>query len=125
MAFSLRDSWVWDFWIADDGDTFHMYYLHAPKSLGDPALRHRNARIGHATSQDLITWEPHGVVLQPDDPEAFDATSTWTGSVVQGPDGIWRMFYTARAFMTPTTSRPSVLQRPRTFTPGPSNPPSC
>ena len=98
MAFSLKDSWVWDFWIADDGATFHMYYLHAPKSLGDPALRHRNARIGHATSQDLVTWEPQGMVLQPDDPEAFDATSTWTGSVVQGPDGLWRMFYTGARF---------------------------
>ncbi|PVZ55175.1 glycoside hydrolase family 68 protein [Arthrobacter sp. H-02-3] len=98
MVFSLKDSWVWDFWLADDGSTFHMYFLHAPKSLGDPALRHRNARIGHATSQDLINWVPLGVVLQPDNPGAFDATSTWTGSVLQGPDGIWRMFYTGARF---------------------------
>ena len=98
MVFSLKDSWVWDFWLADDGFTFHMYYLHAPKSLGDPELRHRNARIGHATSQDLSNWVPHGVVLQPDDPDAFDATSTWTGSVLKGPDGIWRMFYTGARF---------------------------
>lgn len=98
MVFSLKDSWVWDFWLADDGATFHMYYLHAPKSLGSPALRHRNARIGHATSQDLSSWVSHGVVLQPDDPDAFDATSTWTGSVLQGPDGIWRMFYTGARF---------------------------
>jgi beta-fructofuranosidase len=98
LVFSLEDSWVWDFWLADDGSTFHMYYLHAPKDLGDPALRHRNARIGHATSQDLRNWTPHGVILQPDDPDAFDATSTWTGSVVQGPDGLWRMFYTGARF---------------------------
>lgn len=98
MVFSLKDSWVWDFWLADDGSTFHMYYLHAPKSLGDPALRHRNARIGHATSQDLTTWTSHGVVLQPDSPDAFDATATWTGSVLKGPDGIWRMFYTGARF---------------------------
>ncbi len=98
MVFSLKDSWVWDFWLADDGFTFHMYYLHAPKSLGDPELRHRNARIGHATSQDLSNWVPHGLVLQPDDPTAFDATSTWTGSVLKGPDGIWRMFYTGARF---------------------------
>ena len=98
MVFSLKDSWVWDFWLADDGSTFHMYYLHAPKSLGDPALRHRNARIGHATSQDLTNWVSHGVVLQPDSPDAFDATATWTGSIVKGPDGIWRMFYTGARF---------------------------
>ncbi|MBT2550813.1 glycoside hydrolase family 68 protein [Arthrobacter sp. ISL-65] len=98
MVFRLKDSWVWDFWLADDGASYHMYYLHAPKSLGDPELRHSNARIGHATSTDLRTWEPQGVVLEPDDPDAFDATSTWTGSVVQGQDGTWRMFYTGARF---------------------------
>jgi len=98
VVFRLKDSWVWDFWLADDGTAFHMYFLHAPKSLGDPELRHRNARIGHATSQDLSTWVSHGVVLQPDDPDAFDGTSTWTGSVLKGPDGIWRMFYTGARF---------------------------
>lgn len=98
MVFKLKDSWVWDFWLADDGSTFHMYFLHAPKSLGNPELRHRNARIGHATSTDLITWKSHGVVLQPGDSEAFDATSTWTGSVLQGPDGLWHMFYTGSRF---------------------------
>jgi len=98
VAFSLQDSWVWDFWLADDGTSYHLYYLHAPKSLGDPELRHRNARIGHATSPDLVAWVSHGVVLQPDDPDAFDASSTWTGSVLQGPDGVWRMFYTGARF---------------------------
>jgi beta-fructofuranosidase len=98
MTFSLEDHWVWDFWLADDGDLFHLYYLHAPKSLGDQHLRHRNAQIGHATSRDLISWSDLGVVLQPGGPGEFDETATWTGSVVQGPDGIWRMFYTGSHF---------------------------
>jgi beta-fructofuranosidase len=117
MVFSLKDSWVWDFWLADDGTTVHMYYLHAPKSLGDPALRHRNARIGHATSQDLTIWVPHGVVLQPDNPAAFDATSTWTGSVLQGPDGLWRMFYTgARFYETHNVEAIGVATSPDLYT---------
>lgn len=37
------------------------------------------------------------MVLQPDDPEAFDATST-DGRCPQGPDGLWRMFYTGARF---------------------------
>ena len=32
---ALPDSWVWDFWTADDGELFHLFYLHAPKSLGN------------------------------------------------------------------------------------------
>ncbi|MFE9294933.1 glycoside hydrolase family protein [Streptomyces niveus] len=99
MTFRLDHAWVWDFWFADDGDTFHLFYLHAPKSLGDPELRHRNARIGHATSADLVDWQDHGPVFGPGQPGAFDETATWTGSVVRGPDGIWRMFYTGARFL--------------------------
>lgn len=101
MTFSLDTHWVWDFWIADDGDRFHLYYLHAPKSLGDEALRHRNARIGHAVGTDLCNWEDLGEVLGPGEPGAFDETATWTGSVVRGTDGVWRLFYTGSHFLAP------------------------
>jgi beta-fructofuranosidase len=100
MAFSLDHSWVWDFWLADDGALFHLYYLHAPRRLVDPELRHRNARIGHATSRDLVSWDDHGPVLMPGVPGAFDQSATWTGSVVRGPDGLWRMFYTGAHFLS-------------------------
>lgn len=101
MSFTLADHWVWDFWHADDGDTHHLFYLHAPKSLGDPDLRHRNARVGHATSTDLTTWEDHGLVLEPGEPGSFDGSATWTGSVVRGDDGVWNMFYTGSRFLSP------------------------
>ena len=45
----LDDFWVWDSWVADDGDAYHLYFLQAPRSLGDPALRHVHATVGHAT----------------------------------------------------------------------------
>jgi beta-fructofuranosidase len=98
VTFALDDSWVWDFWLADDGQFFHLYYLHAPKTLPDQVLRHRNAAIGHATSRDLVSWTDHGPVLTSGAPGAFDATATWTGSVVRGDDGLWRMFYTGARF---------------------------
>ncbi len=99
MTFARDDHWVWDFWLADDGDLFHLYYLHAPRSLGDPDLRHRNARIGHATSTDLREWDDLGQVLAPGEPGSFDASATWTGSVVKADDGTWRMFYTGARFL--------------------------
>jgi beta-fructofuranosidase len=98
MTFSLDTHWVWDFWLADDGELFHMYYLHAPKSLGDQNLRHRNAQVGHATSGDLANWTDLGPILGPGSPGDFDETATWTGSVLRGPDGVWRMFYTGSRF---------------------------
>lgn len=104
MAFNRPDHWVWDFWLADDGEHFHLYYLHAPKSLGNPDLRHRNARIGHATSTDLINWTDHGRIFDAGPAGSFDGSATWTGSVVRGSDGLWRMYYTGSRFLSPDSN---------------------
>lgn len=104
MTFTLDTHWVWDFWLADDGHQFHLYYLHAPRSLGEQTLRHRNAVVGHATSTDLSSWADRGPVLEPGAAGAFDETATWTGSVVQGPDARWHMFYTGSRFLSPDST---------------------
>ena len=104
MGFNLSDHWVWDFWLADDGERHHLYYLHAPKSLGNPDLRHRNARIGHATSTDLTNWTDHGRIFDAGLPGTFDGSATWTGSVVRDPQGLWRMFYTGSRFFSPDSN---------------------
>jgi len=104
MSFTLPDHWVWDFWLADDGEQFHLYYLFAPRSLGDESLRHRNARIGRATSRDLVSWVDHGEVLAPGAAGSLDETATWTGSVVRASDGEWRMFYTGSRFLAPDST---------------------
>lgn len=92
---ALQDYWLWDSWIADDGEVYHLFVLQAPKSLGGPHLRHTAARIGHATSTDLVNWTYHGVALGPGEPGTWDDLALWTGCTVQGDDGLWRMFYTA------------------------------
>ncbi len=89
----LDDSWVWDSWVADDGDLYHLFFLQAPRSLGDMLLRHVNARVGHATSRDIVTWEYHGVCFEPSD-EGFDSLAIWTGSVLRAQDRWW-LFYSA------------------------------
>ena len=93
MTFRLPDAWIWDFWFAKDGTTYHLFYLRADRSLGDPALRHANAVICHAASQDLVHWQDIGVCLRPARPPAWDDGPTWTGSIVRR-DGVWHMFYT-------------------------------
>jgi beta-fructofuranosidase len=89
----LRDEWVWDSWVADDGERYHLYFLKAPRSLVDPARRHTAATIGHATSADLRTWEYHGEALAPV-ASGWDDLALWTGSIARATDGIWRMYYT-------------------------------
>ena len=98
-----EDRWIWDFWHAEDNGVHHLYYLQAPKSLGDPERRHRNATVGHATSTDLRHWTEHGTVLAPGGAGRPDGTATWTGSVVKADDGVWWMFYTGSTFLAQQT----------------------
>jgi beta-fructofuranosidase len=93
MALALPDRWVWDFWLARDGEDHHVFYLQAPKSLGDPELRHWNVSIGHAVSRDLRSWTVLPDALQPGPAGAWDDTSTWTGCTLSH-GGRWYLFYT-------------------------------
>ncbi|MEN9752080.1 MAG: hypothetical protein RLZZ600_1127 [Actinomycetota bacterium] len=93
MTISREQDWLWDSWYAQTADGYHAFHLSAPKSLGNPDLRHVNARVGHSFSRDLITWDSLPDALLPSPREAFDDLATWTGSVIEH-DGVWHMFYT-------------------------------
>lgn len=90
----LPDDWLWDSWIVDSGDEFHLFFLKAPRSLVDPGLRHEAATIGRATSTDLTNWTYHGDAMLPA-ASGWDDLALWTGSVARGDDGVWRLYYTA------------------------------
>jgi beta-fructofuranosidase len=90
----LDDRWVWDFWLARDGDDHHLFFLQADRALVDENRRHVAASIGHAVSSDLTTWEILPDALHPGAPGAWDDLATWTGSVVRH-DGSWHLFYSA------------------------------
>ncbi len=93
MSLRLPDKWLWDFWLTRDGPDYHVFYLQAPRSLGDPDLRHWNVSIGHAVSQNLHDWQVLSDALHPSLEETWDDYTTWTGSVVQH-EGLWYLFYT-------------------------------
>lgn len=84
---------MWDFWFAREGPVHHVFFLQAPRSLGDPELRHWNVTIGHAVSEDLRHWTVLPDALAPSPGEAWDDCTTWTGSVI-AVDHVWWMFYT-------------------------------
>ena len=91
----LKDHWVWDCWLFDDGDDFHIFFLRASRALQDPDRRHFRASVGHAKSKDLKNWELLPDALFASDAPAWDEVATWTGSVVKNDsDGLYYMFYT-------------------------------
>lgn len=94
MVFALKDHFVWDSWYVHDGIRWHGYFLKAPRSIGDPELRHFNVSYGHAVSDDLTNWMYLGETFKPSESPAWDDYTTWTGSTVRGADGLWHLYYT-------------------------------
>jgi beta-fructofuranosidase len=94
VTLRLADHWVWDSWLAEDGPDYHLFFLRASRALHEPFRRHRRASIGHAVSTDLRSWQLLPDALVHADAPAWDDLATWTGSVVRGPDRVWRLFYT-------------------------------
>ncbi len=91
----LKDHWVWDCWLFDDGDDFHIFFLRASRALRDPDLRHFRASVGHAKSKDLKNWETLPDAIIASDAPSWDEVATWTGSVIKNhSDGLYYMFYT-------------------------------
>ncbi|WP_166790432.1 glycosyl hydrolase family 32 [Cryobacterium tagatosivorans] len=85
--------WIWDSWYIEHAGSWHAFYLKAPTALGDPDLRHANARIGHSVSSDLAEWTALPDALGPGADGDFDDLAVWTGSIVRHA-GVWHLFYT-------------------------------
>lgn len=105
--FNLPEAYVWDFWTVDDGQRYHLFFLYASRALHDPEARHYRASVGHAVSEDLVTWERVTDALVRSDGPAFDDLAIWTGSIVRDPAGTWFMFYTG-ATLTPAGNVQSI-----------------
>ena len=89
----LVDQWVWDFWFVQRSRERHVFYLQAPRSLGDPSLRHNHATIGHAVSNGRNSWRVLPDAVHPGPAGSWDDLATWTGSAI-GHEGRWYMLYT-------------------------------
>jgi beta-fructofuranosidase len=95
MVLKYQDRYVWDHWMYDDGEDFHIFYLQAPRLTKNASERHLNASIGHATSKDLKNWNEIGTALQKSQPGSWDDVATWTGSVIRNPKtDEYFLFYT-------------------------------
>lgn len=98
--FAPSDRYVWDFWLCEAPDGYHLFFLQAPRHLA-ATERHDHATIGHAVSPDLVRWTDLGTALTPGDVGAWDDLALWTGSVVRRGSQYY-LFYTGRDRLTRT-----------------------
>ena len=89
----LDETWVWDHWIADTGSAYHLFFLQAPRALGDQIERHWYATVGHAVSTDLRDWQLLPDALGPGPAGSWEDMAVWTGSVIEHA-GTWYWLYT-------------------------------
>ena len=95
MSLRYDDRYVWDHWMFDTGELFHLFHLQAPRISPNASERHFTASIGHATSTDLKNWKEVGTILHKSEPGKWDDVATWTGSVIQDPKSKkYFLFYT-------------------------------
>ncbi len=96
MPYLPTEHLLWDFWFAppEAGEPVHLFYLRVPATIPDPEDRHWQAEVGHATSDDLVTWKDRGIALSPAPGPAWDDKAIWTGSIIRH-EGVWYWFYTA------------------------------
>ena len=90
----FSDKWLWDFWLAQDGADYHLFYLQAPKALKDPEQRHWNVSIGHSVSKDLYNWKHLPDAIHPGGKNCLHEYTTWTGSIIRH-NQLWYFFYTS------------------------------
>jgi len=109
---------VWDTWFLQDGDTTHVFHLqvkrpnknvdvnfHEQKErivnyVDDTDRDTFDATIGHATSENLLTWTEQPAALFKTDSEkvggvnnAYDNGDLFTGCAVKH-EGVYHLFYT-------------------------------
>jgi hypothetical protein len=96
-TFQPEGMWIWDNWFVQEGARWHAFYLELPKAVGIERRWTGNdfyKHVGHAISEDLVTWHDAG-------PALVALSGTWndrhiaTGSII-GHDGRWWMLFTGR-----------------------------
>ncbi len=94
MTLRLPDQWVWEFWIAQDGPDYHLFYLQAPRALGTTSAR-RTPRVGRPAvsgAHYLVADQPLGPFHYLTDKflTGSPITRYYAGKLVKGPDGEWQ-----------------------------------
>ena len=80
-----------DAWFYTEGNICHCFYLTCPLS----EERHTCWDIAHATSEDMVHWQLHGLVIEKGGNGEWDQTCLSTGTILKRGEWYW-MAYTGK-----------------------------
>ena len=117
----LDDYYIWDSWMADDGDLYHLFFLQAPRSLGSPgaAAPQRDGRARHlaATWSTGTTWASASARRSRAGTTWRSGPARWSATAATGGCSTPRSTREATA----STTSGSARRSPTTCTTGPGS----
>lgn len=105
MFFKPKDQQMGDTWQCSDGKAVHTFFLQWREL--DDRNDAESGSIGHAVSEDMISWHqlPHALVKGENG--SYDDIDLWTGSCII-KDGKYYLFYTSRYHTDPSANAISL-----------------
>lgn len=92
MYFKPSKYQIGDTWQYSDDKRVHSFYLQGNGSVWEDRL---DGSLGHAVSEDMLTWEEVSAALERGTDGSYDEQPLWTGCTVK-KDDTWYLFYTSR-----------------------------
>ena len=86
---------IWDSWFYVFRGKVHSIYIQLPRQ-GSTREARLSGSLGHAVTQDLVSWQELPVALYRGSPGTYDDAELWTGTVVEN-DGVLYLYYTGRS----------------------------
>lgn len=102
MNYHPQGLMVWDSWYLHHEGRTHCFHLQqvrkgeTPPGVLEREFALESGAIGHAVSDDLVSWETLSTALYPGPRGSYDDYDLWTGCTVFH-DGRFYLFYTARS----------------------------
>jgi hypothetical protein len=95
MDYHPQGMYHWDFWMIERQGRVHSFHLYRlrPGAAADPE---RLNWLGHAWSDDLVTWHEEPPILPPGPYGSFDDMKHYTGHMI-AKDGLYYLYYTGRS----------------------------
>lgn len=90
VFFRPADGWVGDVIPFEKDGRFYLFYLHERRELPKPGTP-----WSLVVTDDFVSFDDRGVSLASGD-DSDEDFNAYTGSVVEGPDGLVHLFYTAQ-----------------------------